>query len=100
VNDKGDVQFVKMRSGVKSLSPETEDQSFMEVNPLLILGAGSRLSKWAGTVESVTIRYDKVVMYLVKKNEKILALTMDKEAEPKDLAANTRLTRSLSKLLT
>ena len=101
MNDKGDVQFVKMRPGVKSLSPETEDRSFMEVNPLLILGAGGRLSKWAGSVENVTIRYDKVVMFLAKKNEKILALTVDKEAEAKgDLAANSTLTRSIGKLLT
>jgi hypothetical protein len=100
VSEKGEVAFVKMRPGVNSLSPEEEDRSFMEMNPLLILGAGSRLSKWAGEVESIAIRYEKIVMYLMRKHERILALTMDKESEAQgDHAAITEISSSLDKLM-
>lgn len=49
-SEKGEVVFVRTRPGVKSLSPEKEDRSFMELSPLLIVGACGRLSGWAGEV--------------------------------------------------
>lgn len=64
MDENGDVRFVKMRSGIRSLSPNREDRSFMELNPLLTVGSCGRLSSWAGDVESVSIRYEKVFMYL------------------------------------
>lgn len=100
VSEKGEVFFVKMRPGVNSLTPEEEDRSFIEMNPLLILGAGSRLSKWAGEVESIAIRYEKLVMYLMKKKERILALTMEKESGAEgDHATITAIGPLLSKMM-
>lgn len=99
-SEKGDVIFVKMRPGVNSLSPEEEDRSFMELNPLLILGACGRLSKWAGDVESIAIRYEKVVMFLIRNNGKILALTMEKNGTPEgDHKIIATLSQSLQSMM-
>jgi len=78
VAEKVEVSFVKMRPGIKSVSPNKEDRSFMELNPQLIVGACGRLSSWAADVESVSIRYEKVVMYLMRHMGRVLALTIEK----------------------
>lgn len=90
-----------MRPGISSLSPEEEDRSFMELNPLLIVGACERLSKWAGDVDSIAIRYEKVVMYLMRRKGRVLALTIEKETEPEsDHKTITAISRSLRAIMT
>lgn len=89
--------FSKMRPGLKSLSPEKEDLSFMELNPQLIIGACDRLSAWAGEVNSVAIEYEKVIMYLVRHNAKILALTIERKSNSPDII--TEMAPSIRQLL-
>ena len=84
-SERGGAIFSKMRSGLTSLSPEKEDLSFMELNPQLIIGACGRLSAWAGEVNSVAIEYEEVIMYLVRHNGKILALTIERKSTSPDI---------------
>jgi hypothetical protein len=100
VDENGAVRFVKMRSGLKSLSPNKEDRSFMELNPLLIMGACGKLSSWAGDVESVSIRYEKVVMHLMRHRGRVLALTIERETAPEDDNRTiSEISRSLAALM-
>ncbi len=84
MDEKEEVRFVKMRPGIKSVSPNKEDRSFMELNPQLIGGACGRLSSWADDVESVSIMYEKIVMYLMRHKGRVLALMIEEETYPGD----------------
>lgn len=77
--DQGEVIFVKMRPGVKSLSPEDTDRSFMQLGPMLLSGVCERLATWAGPLEAVVSRYEKVVMMVTKLQGRFLALTIERE---------------------
>jgi len=84
VSEEGQVRFCQMRRGVASHSPEEEDLRFAEFNPLMLLGAGERMARWDGRVESVIVTYEKVLMYVHKFKDGILALTVDKENDGTD----------------
>jgi hypothetical protein len=79
VSREGQVRFCQMRPGVVSHCPEEEDFRFAEFNPLLLIGAGERMAQWDGRVESVTVTYEKVLMYVHEFKDGILALTVDRE---------------------
>lgn len=76
--DHGEVLFVKMRLGVKSLSPEDADRSFMQLGPMLLSGVCERLVPWAGPLETVVGTYANVAMIITKFGRRFLALTIDK----------------------
>jgi len=84
VSEEGRVRFCQMRPGVVSHCPEEEDFRFAEFNPLLLIGAGERMARWDGRVESVTVAYEKVLMYVRKFKDGILTLTVDKENDGTD----------------
>ena len=76
--DKGEVVFAKMRTGLVSLSPETADESFMQLGPMLLQGVCERLAPWAGPVETIVTTYEKVVLVVRKVDKQFLALTIDR----------------------
>jgi len=49
-----------------------------------LIGAGERMARWDGRVESVTVAYEKVLMYVRKFKDGILTLTVDKENDGTD----------------
>jgi hypothetical protein len=77
--EQGNVLFVKMRPGIQSLSPEDADGSFMQLGPMLLSGVCERLAPWAGPLEAVVSRYEKVVMIVTKFQGRFLALTVNRE---------------------
>jgi hypothetical protein len=99
VNQNGDVHFLQMRPSVKSLAPEDENRAFVQLNALLIFGACERLSNWGGAVESATVRYDKVIMYLARFNEEVLVVTVEKDEALETIPEIIRSVRSLKQKL-
>ncbi len=94
-NEKGDVHFLQMRPGLKSLAPEEENRSFMQLNAMLVIGACERLSPWGGAVANVTVSYEKVLMHLAKFGENILLLTVEKDDGLKTIPEIIKATRTL-----
>ena len=93
--EQGEVIFVEMRPGVKSLSPVDTDQSFVQLGPLLLTGVCERLVPWAGSLETVISRYEKVVMIVTRiRGRKYLAMTIARE----DFGFLTELLEKLSEL--
>lgn len=70
--------FCKMRPGLTSLTPEGRDQYFMETGSLVLLGVCEQMGPWHGSVESLVVAYDKVVMYIRRLNGEIVAMTLEK----------------------
>lgn len=77
--ESGHVLFAQMRPGVTSLSPEDTDKSFMQLGPLLLTGVCERLAPWAGPLEYVVSRYQKVLMIVKRLDSKFLAVTINVE---------------------
>lgn len=76
--EQGEVVFTKMRPGVQSLSPESVDQAFVQLGPMLISGVCERLAPWAGTLETIVSTYEKVVLVVKKLDKRYLALTINR----------------------
>lgn len=77
----GTVQFSKMRLGIKSLSPQTEDEGFMQLGPQMVLGIFERFSPYAGAVNTAYAEYEKYLMFITKTRGGFLAFTVDKNPE-------------------
>ena len=99
VDEKGEVYFLKMRPGVKSLAPEEENRAFLQINPLVVFGACERLSQWGGAVTSVTVRYEKVLMYLARLKGRFLMLTVEKDEALETIPEIARSIESLIRKL-
>ncbi len=93
--EKGEVHFLEMRPGVKSLAPEEQNRAFMQLNALLVLGACERLSEWGGPVSNITVSYEKVLMHLAKFGKDILVLTVEKEGALETIPEIVRATKLL-----
>ena len=77
--DRGEVLFVMMRPGLTSISPVEADRSFMQLGPMLLSGVCERLAPWAGPLDAVVSRYEKVAMIVTKIESLYLALTINSE---------------------
>lgn len=93
-SDQGEVIFVKQRDGLKSLSPEDAERSFMQMGPLLVTSICERMSPWSGPVGSIVVNYQKVTSLITKVKDGYLALTVDKEQSPQSIL---EITKSLQK---
>jgi hypothetical protein len=92
--DQGEVLFATMRPGITSLSPDDTDRSFMQLGPMLLSGVCERLIPWAGPLQAVVSRYEKVVMIVRKLNKLYLALTINSE----DIGNMTQIMESIQQL--
>ncbi len=94
-SEKGEVRFIEMRPGIKSLAPEEENRAFMQLNALLVLGACERLSEWGGAVANITVSYEKVLMHLAKFRKDVLVLTVEKDEALETIPEIVRATKLL-----
>jgi hypothetical protein len=76
--EKGEVVFSKMRPGVESYSPETDDQYLLEIGGLIMNGVAQRSSQWLGECGFVLVAYDKATERVTRTKDGYLALTVDK----------------------
>jgi hypothetical protein len=84
-SERGEVIFAKQRNGLKSLSPEDAEYSFMQMGPLLVTSICERMSPWTGSVVSIVVNYDKLTSLIMRVKEGYLALTVDKEQTPQNI---------------
>lgn len=71
--------FSQMRSGVQSLTADSEDRAFMELGPLLLTGIAERLTPKgkAGNLRCVIACFEKDCVLLINVNEGHLAVSAD-----------------------
>jgi hypothetical protein len=96
--EEAQVLFSKMRPGVKSISPETEDEAFMQLGPQVVLGVFERFSPYAGPVSMASGDYEKVFMFVAKVRGGVLALTIDKHPESELLQTVPTIIKSIRDL--
>ena len=93
-SEHGEVIFAKQREGLKSLSPEDAERSFMQMGPLLVTSICERMSPWGGPVGSIIVNYEKVTSLIMKVKDGYLALTVEKEQASQSIL---EITKSLQK---
>jgi len=67
----------RMRSDLKSLTPETTDREFVEVIPQLVVGAAEKLEKDLGRIKYSLICYEKATLAFFKAPKYTVTLSVE-----------------------
>ena len=77
VNNRLDVVVSHMREGVQSLTDSEEDRHYLQVAPNILIDVAEKLSPVLGSVESVTIRYEKLFMVFFRLENFTIVLSFE-----------------------
>lgn len=77
--------FSKMREGVKSLTPESDDLLLLELRSQYITEMTQQVSRWAGPASHVAVCYEKFTELTIILKDKYVVLTVEKDVEPQEL---------------
>jgi len=83
--NRGKIIFSKMRSGVKSITPETDDLLLLELRAQYIMEMTQQVAQWAGPVDYVAICYDKFTELTVIRKDTYLVLTVERNVAAQEL---------------
>jgi len=86
----------KMREGVPSLTPSETDRNFVQLMPSIILDAVEKFSPLLGVVESVTVRYEKVLLVFFTKGSYVIVLSFNPDIQRPFMSALTEWVESLA----
>ncbi len=95
VDSQFHVVLSKMREGVESVSAEEDDRRFIQIMPPILVDAAEKLQVILGALESVTIRYDKVLLVFFRVKKLIVILSYDPKVTTPFVSAVSDLIRML-----
>lgn len=72
-----DIKASRMRSGVKSLTPEEKDREFIQIIPEIILGLAQRLEDDLGKISYSLLCFQKLTLMLFKTREHVIVLSLE-----------------------
>ena len=84
-----------MREGVASVSDEEDDRRFIQIMPPILVDAAEKLQVLLGALESVTIRYEKVLIVFFRIKNLIIILSYDPKVTTPFVSAVSDLIRML-----
>jgi hypothetical protein len=90
------VLFSKMRPGIATISSDESDRNFIQLMPPIIPDAVEKLSPMLGAVESVTVRYAKVLLVFFTKGNYVIVLSFNPDIQRPFMSALTKWTQSLA----
>jgi len=96
VDRQFNVLVSQMREGVASLTSEGSDRNFVQLMPPIILDAVEKLAPLLGTVESVTVRYEKVLLVFFSKGNYVVVLSFNPDVTRPFMSALTAFIQSLT----
>lgn len=80
-----DIKASRMRSGVKSLTPEEKDREFIQIIPEIILGLAQRLEDELGRISYSLLCFQKLTLMLFKTREHVIVLSLEPGAFAKPI---------------
>ncbi len=80
-----------MREGVESISTADDDRSFVQLMPPIIVDAAEKLQHILGNLESVTIRYEKVLLVFFRVKKLVVVLSYNPEVTTPFISASSDL---------
>jgi hypothetical protein len=96
VDRQFNVLVSQMREGIASLTPAGSDRNFVQLMPPIILDAVEKLAPLLGPVESVTVRYEKVLLVFFSKGNYVLVLSFNPEVSRPFMSSLTDFIQSLA----
>ena len=84
-----------MREGVQSVSASEDDRKFIQIMPPILVDAAEKLQGILGALESVTIRYEKVLLVFFRVKKLIVILSYDPKVTTPFVSALSDLIRML-----
>ena len=96
VDKQFNVLVSQMREGIASLTPADSDRNFVQLMPPIILDAVEKLAPLLGTVESVTVRYEKALLVFFSKGNYVLVLSFNPDVSRPFMSALTDFIQSLA----
>jgi hypothetical protein len=86
----------KMREGVASVTSDENDRHFVQLIPPIILDAVEKLSPMLGLVESVTVRYERILLVFFTKGNYVVVLSFNPDVTRPFMSALTESIQSLA----
>jgi hypothetical protein len=81
----GEPVFLKMREGTVSLLPEEMKPSELETTPQLITRIFEKYEPWFGSMESLVVYYERIVLLVIKFSKSVLILTFEQDTPPETI---------------
>lgn len=92
---KGAVIFAQMREGVKSLTPDSNHLSDLEVRTQYIIESAEQESKWIGALDHITFCFEKYVELVVPLKDSYVAINLEKDVPPESYPRISKAIREL-----
>ncbi len=95
VDNQFHILLSKMREGVPSVSAEGDDRNFIQIMPPILVDAAEKMQGILGALESVTIRYEKVLLVFFRVKKLVVILSYDPKVTTTFVSALSDLIRML-----
>jgi hypothetical protein len=89
------ILYSKMRQGVVSDASDEQERNFIQLMPPILIDAAEKMQPILGKVESVTIRYEKVLLVFFRINTVVVLLSFDATVSTPFMSALSDLMRDL-----
>ena len=77
LDNRLNVLISRMRGGVQNLTSDEEDRHWLVLVPNILIECAEKLSTPLGLVESVTIRYEKLLLVFFRLEELTIVLSFE-----------------------
>jgi hypothetical protein len=97
--DKGfHILLSKMREGVQSITTVEQERNFVQLMPPIIVDAVEKLQPILGKLDTVTIRYEKVLLAFFRMNTLVVVLSFDSNVSTPFVSSLSDSMRTLGSL--
>jgi hypothetical protein len=95
VDNEFHILFSKMREGVVSVTTEEEEHNFIQLMPPILVDGAEKMQHVLGRVESITIRYEKVLLVFFRIGAVVVVLSYNPDITTPFVSAVSDLIREL-----
>jgi hypothetical protein len=88
----------KMREGVQSITTEDQERNFVQLMPPIIVDAVEKLQPILGKLDTVTVRYEKVLLVFFRMNTLAVILSFNSNVSTPFISSLSNSIRTLGSL--
>ncbi len=98
VDNEFHILFSKMREAVQSLTTEEQERNFVQLMPPIIVDAVEKMQPLLGKFDTVTVRYEKVLLVFFRMNSLVVTLSFDPNVTTPFISSLSESIRKLESL--
>lgn len=98
VDNEFHILFSKMREAVQSLTTEEQERNFVQLMPPIIVDAVEKMQPLLGKFDTVTVRYEKVLLVFFRMNSLVVTLSFDPNVTTPFISSLSESIRKLGSL--